>query len=126
MNERHAKWLSPSLNICYMSEDVVTKGKRIKYMFRTIPLHIHDSGWRFYTQFDTHNPPKTLQGMRVYGFGGVASYDPTIINYLDKPIHTCLEKVGKIYKPVSDRWCPVVEMEPLMAPQRLVKSTWYR
>ena len=64
-------------------------------MYREEPDDEVDSGWQFFSGTETQDYIDDARNSAFYDVNTIANYDPAIIPYLNYPIGTELERVGK-------------------------------
>jgi hypothetical protein len=79
----------------------------VRWMYREDPDHADDSGWRFFSgigEDDDYvgNPDNT----GVYDVNTIASFDPSILPFLDAPVGAAFEREGDAWVQVRD-WSPL-------------------
>ncbi len=72
---------------------ITTEGLPVRFMYREEPMHVQDSGWRFFSGINEDdeyvNDPAHSS---VYALNTIANYDQTIIPFLESPIGAVFEK----------------------------------
>ena len=77
-----------------MATDKITvDGEQIDFMYRDNPDFEDDSGWRFLSGTEDQQYADNADNWSIYDVNTIANYDNAIINYLDSPIGTELERI---------------------------------
>ena len=78
---------------CMASDKITVFGEKINFMYRVDSDFDHDSGWRFMSGTEDQNFADNADNWAIYDVNTIANYDSAIIQYLDKPVGTELERV---------------------------------
>lgn len=77
-----------------MATDKITvDGEKVDFMYREHPDFETDSGWRFLSGTETQEYADDADNWAIYDVNTIANYDASIIDYLNSPIGTELERV---------------------------------
>ncbi len=77
-----------------MATDKITvDGELVDFMYRESPDFENDSGWRFLSGTESQEYADNADNWAIYNVNTIANYDNAIIDYLDLPIGTELERV---------------------------------
>lgn len=76
------------------SDQITVDGRLVGYMYRETAMADHDSGWRFFSGFESQIYVNDPDNLAFYDLNTIANHDPAIIPYLDFPIGTELERKG--------------------------------
>jgi hypothetical protein len=68
-------------------------GELVDFMYRESPDFENDSGWRFLSGTESQEYADNADNWAIYNVNTIANYDNAIIDYLDLPIGTELERV---------------------------------
>ena len=77
--------------MCIVPDTILVDGLPVRAMYRVMPEHRQDSGWRFFSGTET---PEYLADMNVnglYDVNIVANYCPYIVENLDSPPYSAYE-----------------------------------
>lgn len=78
---------------CFATDRITVEGHPVRFMYRETPDNDHDSGWRFFSDFEEDetylNNPDNFE---IYDVNTIANYDPSIIPHLDAPVGSCFVK----------------------------------
>ncbi|MFD1001460.1 DUF2185 domain-containing protein [Ohtaekwangia kribbensis] len=78
---------------CMATDKITVEGKLIDFMYRMEPDFEHDSGWRFLSGTEDQEYVDNADNWAIYDVNTIANYDPAIIDYLNSPIGTELERI---------------------------------
>lgn len=67
----------------YASDMIMIDGKEIMYMYRELPDNEQDSGWRFFSGYESQEYVDDTQNLGIYDVNTIANYDTDIVPYLD-------------------------------------------
>ena len=84
--------IMPGRGGCLATDRIVVDGFPVGYMYREDPVNQEDSGWRFFSGDEDEVYMGDLSKHGVYDVNTIVNYDPTVINYLNLPIGTELER----------------------------------
>ncbi len=89
------KELIPFKGFCIATDKITVDGLPVGFMYREEPDEDDeaDSGWRIFSGTEDQEYVDDPENSGIYELNTIANYDPAIINYLDKPIGTELERV---------------------------------
>ncbi len=77
-----------------MATDKITvDGELVGFMYREPSDFKHDSGWRFLSGTESQEYADNADNWAIYDVNTIANYDASIIQYLDSPIGTELERI---------------------------------
>ena len=77
---------------CLASKIITQKGKGVNYMYREEPDNDIDSGWRFFSGFETDDYVNNPKNSEVYDVNTIVNYSPDIIPFLDLEAGFALER----------------------------------
>lgn len=63
-------------------------------MYREYPLDEMDSGWRFIAGVENEDYMNNPDNLEVFDVNVIANYDKSIINYINLPSETKLQRVS--------------------------------
>ncbi|MGV8091810.1 MAG: DUF2185 domain-containing protein [Mangrovibacterium sp.] len=89
------KQLVPQIGGCMATDKITVKGELVDFMYRDEPDFENDSGWRFLSGTETQEYVDNFENWSIYDTNTIANYDKAIIPYLNEPIGTELERIGK-------------------------------
>jgi hypothetical protein len=78
---------------CMATDRITVDGEKVDYMYREQPDFENDSGWRFLSGKETQEYADNADNWAIYDVNTIANYDSAIIDYLDSPIGSELERV---------------------------------
>ncbi|HOP04320.1 MAG TPA: DUF2185 domain-containing protein [Tenuifilaceae bacterium] len=87
------KELIPSMGYCYASDMVTVDGYKVGFMHREAREEEGDSGWRFYSGFETEEYVDDEHNIMMFDVNYIANLDPAIIPYLKLRTGAELERV---------------------------------
>ncbi len=93
------KPLATGYGTCFATNLITIEGKKINFMYRENSRNENDSGWSFFSGYETDqyiNNPKNTQ---IFDVNTIANYDQDIIPFLNSPINSAFERnqnTGKI------------------------------
>ncbi|MEZ4447793.1 MAG: DUF2185 domain-containing protein [Polyangiaceae bacterium] len=97
--------LVPRRGACLATDAILVHGAPVGFMFRAAPRDEVDSGWHFFSGYETQAYVDDPSNMALYDVNTVANYDPTIIPFLDAPPGSAFERddeVGFVPVPYPD------------------------
>jgi hypothetical protein len=86
------KPLVSGFEACFASDMITVEGYPVRFMYRETPERDVDSGWRFFSGFESDEYANTPSNIGIYGVNTIANYDPSIIPLLEAPIGSAFEK----------------------------------
>lgn len=89
---------------CYSTDQITVDGFKVGYMYRESPDFEGDSGWRFFSGFETQDYMDNPDNLAIYDVNTIANYDPSIIPYLELEEGAELERAEG-----SDKFIEVTE-----------------
>lgn len=90
---QNIKQLIKPIGGCMATDKITVDGELVDFMYRENPDFKHDSGWRFLSGTESQDYADNADNWAIYDVNTIANYDNAIINYLDLPIGTELERV---------------------------------
>jgi len=69
---------------CIASDDITVRGNGVGYMYREMPDTTVDSGWRFFSGYESQEFADDPNNFELYDVNTIANYDPSIIPFLDE------------------------------------------
>lgn len=79
---------------CIASDKITVNGELVNFMYRDKPEFTFDSGWRFLSGTENQKFADDSDKWSIYDVNTIANYDPAIIQYIDLPIGTDLERIN--------------------------------
>lgn len=77
-----------------MATDKITvEGELVDFMYRETPDFDSDSGWRFLSSTESQEYADNADHWAIYDVNTIANYDASIIDYLDSPVGTELQRI---------------------------------
>ncbi|MVN23491.1 DUF2185 domain-containing protein [Mucilaginibacter arboris] len=85
----------PKMGSCIATDKITIEGMKVKYMYREEPDDKidSDSGWRFFSGTENQSYVDNPDNLMFYDLNTIANYDDAIIQYLNNPIGTELERI---------------------------------
>jgi len=80
------------------TDKIVVDGMNIGYMYRDEPINGIDSGWRFFSGTEDEDYLADNNNTDFYDVNTIANYDPAIIQCLDLPVGSQLERISNTNK----------------------------
>ena len=80
---------------CLATKMITQKGKGVNYMYKDEPDNDVDSGWRFFSGFETDEYVNNPKNIEVYDVNTIVNYSPDIIPFLDIEKGYALERDSK-------------------------------
>lgn len=80
------KPIATGYGACFATSEITVKGRKVGYFYREKPDSYADSGWRFLSGDESAEFMVNPNNIGLYDVNIIANYDPTIIDYLHKPI----------------------------------------
>lgn len=73
-------------------KQLVECGLRVRFMYREQPDNRQDSGWRFFSGFETDEEANNPDNIGLYDVNTIAAIDPDIRPFLDSPAGSVFER----------------------------------
>lgn len=86
--------LLPNVGSCIASDKITIDGCQVGFMYREEPDFETDSGWRFFSGYETDEYINNPENLMIYDINTIANYDNAIIPYIEMEIGTELERQG--------------------------------
>jgi hypothetical protein len=93
INGQDIKQLIQPIGGCMASDKITIDGELVDFMYRDTPDFKNDSGWRFLSGKESQEYADNADNWAIYDVNTIANYDSSIIEYLDSPIGTELERI---------------------------------
>lgn len=77
---------------CFATNMITIDGKNVNFMYREKPDNDMDSGWRFFSGYETDDYTNDPDNTQIYNVNTIANYDPDIIPFLDSPLNSAFER----------------------------------
>jgi hypothetical protein len=87
------KQLIQPIGGCMATDKITVNGELVDFMYRDTPDFKNDSGWRFLSGTESQEYADNANNWAIYDVNTIANYDPSIIDYLESPIGTELERI---------------------------------
>ena len=84
--------LATGRGACVATDMVTVDGMPVRFMYREPPRDQHDSGWAFFSGFESDDYANNPANLGVYDVNTIANYDPSIVPLLDSPVGCAFEK----------------------------------
>lgn len=98
------KPLVSGFGACFASDMITVDGHPVRFMYRETPDRDVDSGWRFFSGYESDEYANTPSNIGIYGVNTIANYDPSIIPVLEAPIGSAFEKSND-----GEKWAIVTD-----------------
>lgn len=95
------KPLAKGFGGCFATDMITVDGYPVRWMYRQAPANPLDSGWRFFSGYETREYMDDLNNTEIYDVNTIANYDPTIISLLEAPVGSAFEKDGDLFVAVE-------------------------
>ena len=86
INAKDIKQYVSNYGGCLATKMITQKGKGVNYMYREEPDNDADSGWRFFSGFETDDYANNPKNVEVYDVNTIVNYSPDIIPFLDRQL----------------------------------------
>ncbi|MBT1706422.1 DUF2185 domain-containing protein [Chryseosolibacter indicus] len=87
------KQLIQPIGGCMATDKITVDGELVDFMYRDTPDFKHDSGWRFLSGTESQEYADNADNWAIYDVNTIVNYDSSIVDYLDLPIGTELERI---------------------------------
>lgn len=77
---------------CVASDMITVEGRKVAFMIREQPEEESDSGWSFFSGFESDDYMSDPGNFEVYDVNTIANYDPEVIQFLDAPFGSAFER----------------------------------
>ncbi|MBN1919033.1 MAG: DUF2185 domain-containing protein [Verrucomicrobia bacterium] len=92
LSAEQIKQLIPNMGGCYASDMITVEGKPVGYMRREKPDYPEDSGWCFFSGFESQDYADDARNFAIYEVNTICNYDPSVIPFLNSPPGTAFER----------------------------------
>lgn len=92
---------------CIASDMITVDGYPVRFAYREAPDRDVDSGWRFFSGYESDEYTNNPSNAGIYNVNTIANYDPSIIPIIDAPIGMAFEKENDV-----EKWSIVNDWEP--------------
>jgi len=96
--------LIPGLGGCFATDSITVDGRPVGYMYRDDPEEDWDSGWRFFSGFESEAAIDDPDYVGIYDVNTIANYDPDIIPWLEAPIGSAYSRDDQTGQFVEDEF----------------------
>ena len=73
-------------------KQLVDKKLRVRFMYREQPDNKYDSGWRFFTGFESDELVNNPDNIGLYDVATIIQIDKDIVPYLSSPVGSAFER----------------------------------
>lgn len=80
---------------CFATDHITVDGRRVGYMYREEPEGDWDTGWRFFSGFESDGYVNNPDNLEIYQVNTIANYDPEIIPFLKSPVNSAFGRDKK-------------------------------
>jgi hypothetical protein len=81
---------------CFATDMITVEGKKVAFMYREAPDFQEDSGWRFFSGFESDEYANDPDRVAIYDVNTIANYDPEIVVLLDAPVGSVFERTSGV------------------------------
>jgi hypothetical protein len=74
------------------SDHIAKERRKVCWMFRQMPEHEQDSGWRVFSGDETQEYADDASHLAWYNASTIVAIDPSIAPYLDAPVGSAFER----------------------------------
>lgn len=82
---------------CFATDMITVDGHPVRWMYREEPHNPMDSGWRFFSGYETDEYIDDLTNTAVYDVNTIANYDRSILPFLAAPVGSAFERQGELF-----------------------------
>ena len=93
IDKHEIKRLIGSIGGCMATDKITVDGELVGYMYREAPNYKNDSGWVFLSGTEDQVYADNADNWHIYDVNTIANYDPAILDHLQLPIGTELERI---------------------------------
>jgi hypothetical protein len=93
INRKDIKQLIQPIGGCMATDKIIVEGELVDFMYRETPDFKNDSGWRFLSGTESQKYADNADHWAIYDVNTIANYDASIIDYLDSPVGTELQRI---------------------------------
>lgn len=79
----------------FATDMITCEGRKIAFMYREAPNFEVDSGWRFFSGFESQEYVDNPDNLAIYDINTIANHDPDIIPFLDAPVGSTFERENR-------------------------------
>ncbi len=94
--------LIPAMGYCFATDRITVDGFGVGYMYREVPEHEGDSGWRFFAGDESQAYVDDAANTLLYSVNTIANYDESIIPLLITPPPCAFERDDN-----DSEWLPI-------------------
>jgi hypothetical protein len=80
---------------CFATDHITVEGRRVGYMYREEPDGDWDTGWRFFSGYESDDYVNYPDNVEIYQVNTIANYDPDIIPFLNSPVNSAFGRDKK-------------------------------
>ena len=74
------------------SKQLVKDRMTVRFMYRETPDNVYDSGWRFFSGFESDEYVNNPNNIGIYDISTIIEIDPDIVPFLDMPAGSVFER----------------------------------
>ena len=74
------------------SKQLVKDRMTVRFMYRETPDNVYDSGWRFFSGFESDEYVNNPNNIGIYDISTIIEIDPDIVPFLDMPAGSAFER----------------------------------
>ncbi len=86
------KDLATGHGYCIASDAITVEGEQVGYMYKEKPDEEDDSGWRFFSGYETDEYLENPDNCGLHDVNSIANFDKDIIPFLDSPYNSAFER----------------------------------
>ena len=95
LRKEELKPLAIGFGACYATDMIMIEGKKINFMYRENSEFENDSGWRFFSGYESEEYINNPSNTKIYDVNTIANYEEDIISLLMSPYLTAFERNKK-------------------------------
>ena len=84
------------------SKRLVQQKLKVTFMYREKVDNPQDSGWRFFSEYDTDEYVNNPENIGIYDINSIIEVDESIVPYLNSNFGTAFEKKGTTFVELRD------------------------
>lgn len=98
--------VGPIEGYCFASDMVAKDKLKVMFMYREYPDSPQDSGWRFFSGFESDEYASNPENLNVYDVKTITDIDSSIVEFLNSPPGTAFERLEE-----SDAFTKIEDFE---------------
>jgi len=77
---------------CFATDSITVLGEGIHFFYREKPDQKDDSGWRFFSGFESEEDTENPEKLGLYDLNTICNYSEDIIEFLNAPVNSAFER----------------------------------